>query len=309
MFLSEKKIDWLRERKYAYYRLKNCKRVLNVNNATNNIRKSLKRIPKKHLFFYSAIIALLAIFLFLYIHSKSRTPSKNSARVVHSDIKVIAWDLHDVLFYGKPGMLQVLWEYKRKHKLIPGSKVTKLILKDVKRIIMGKESRLNATRVIQTALRYGQNELAEFIIAHEADCTPKNDMIEIVKKLNALGYTQYICSNISSYGLQRLKEKYPEFFNYFEGTYTALEHNGSKPQERFFRVFLNTYKLKAGTVLFIDDKEENCRSAQRIGMQVMYFKGKRKGERKQSTNTIFHILGMGNNQISAPVSPVQQGIS
>lgn len=281
-----------------------------MNNSIHNIQRSFKRIPKKHLFFYVAVAAsFLAIFLFLYSYSKSRVTSQNNVAVVHNNISVIAWDLHDVLFYGKPAMLSMLWKYKKKHKLIPSGKVTKLILKDVKRIFTGKERRVNTTRVIKAALQSGQKELAEFIISHETNCTPKKDMIAVIKKLNVLGYKQYICSNISSYGLERLKEKYPEFFSYFEGTYTTLDHNGVKPQERFFRLFLNTYKFEAGKVLFIDDKKENCHGAQKTGIHAMWFKGKRKKDRTKSVNTIFHMLGINNDQLSVPTSRVQQGIS
>ena len=281
-----------------------------MNNNIHNIQESIKRIPKKYFFLYGLLAIFFISSCFWYSYSKYRVSAKKNNAITQREIKIVAWDLHDVLFYGKPSMAKALWKYRKKIKLIPGGSVTKLILKDFKRIITGKERRLNSTMIIKKALKAGQKELAEFLITHEADCKPANDMLELIKKLNSLGYKQYVCSNISSYGFERLVQKYPEFFSYFTGMYTTLENNGVKPQERFFRSFLKTYNFPAQSVLFIDDKMKNCKGAQKLGINTYCFKGNHKKDRKNAINEIYHALGISNdNQSATKATLTQQGIS
>lgn len=287
-----------------------------MNKNIYNIQELIRRVPKKFLFLYGVIISLCAVSFFVYIYPKTRASKKNSKTTSHisighpQEIKVIAWDLHEVLFYGKPSMVKSIWKYKQKRKLFPGGKIVKLILKDFKRIMTRKEKAINSTRFIKTALEQGLDELAEFMIAYESDCKPKKEMLAVIKKLDALGYKQYVCSNISSYGFDRLSKKYPELFKYFSGIYTTREKNGSKPQERFFRLFLQEFNLDAKTVLFIDDKKENCRGAQKLGIHALCFNGKQKKARLNSINEIYRTLNLDNNAIvSTSNSLGQQGIS
>jgi len=280
-----------------------------VDNKANNIQELIKRVAKKYFFLYSAILIFLAFSLFWYSYSKTRKTIKNDKIIAQGNIKVIAWDLHDVLFYKKPPFLKELWGYEKKSKLFPNGKIVKLILKDFKRVITGKDRRLNSTLTIKKAIESKQQALADFLINHESNCKPKKDMFEVIKKLDAFGYKQYICSNISSYGLARLVEKYPDFFSYFAGTYTTLENNGLKPQKRFFKQFLETYTLDPKTILFIDDKKENCRGAEKLGMYTLCFKGEKKKDRQKSVRELYRILKINDNQNIIASSPVQQGIS
>lgn len=221
-----------------------------MSNNIHNIQEYIKRIPKKYFFLYVLTTIFFISSFFWYIHSKSRISTKKNNAIINGDIKIVAWDLHDVLFYDKPSMIKALWKYRKKLKLIPGGSITKLILKDFQRVITGKERRLNSTMIIKKALKTEQNELAEFLIAHEADCKPASD--------------------------------------------------------------LKTYNLPANSVLFIDDKMQNCRGAQKLGMQTYHFKlhHNNKKDRKKAINEIYRALGISNDtQHDTNPTLSQQGIS
>jgi HAD superfamily hydrolase (TIGR01509 family) len=236
--------------------------------------------------FFSKIVTFFLVFAFTLSIAKPRERSKTRPQERLFSGKVIAWDLHDVLFFEKPSLFRAFWNYPQKRKLIPKGKMRKIIWKEVKRYLFGKKKqRLNSSELITLAQQYDAPDIAEFIIQHETACVPDPDMVALIKDLQQQGYRQYICSNISQQGLAVLQERHPDFFSYFDGTYATKQNNSRKPHDQFFLSFLEHFHLQPSDVLFIDDKRDNCASARKLGMHTVRFK-KHKRNRQRSIKKI-----------------------
>ncbi len=70
---------------------------------------------------------------------------------------------------------------------------------------------------------------------------PNYELIEVIKKLNKLGYTNYIASTMGGQSFELMEEKYPELFDCFENTFCAwndpsiLDGEKCKPKPVYYR--------------------------------------------------------------------------
>lgn len=63
---------------------------------------------------------------------------------------------------------------------------------------------------------------------------------------------------------------YEAFKNCFDAFYLSHEINLRKPNTDIFKFVLNENKLKAENCLFIDDNEENCKTATTLGIKTWH---------------------------------------
>jgi len=97
-------------------------------------------------------------------------------------------------------------------------------------------------------------------------------IINIIKNVRKM-HCVYVLSNNSSpvrweikkYGLGKLFDKV--FFSY--------QAKMKKPNPRFFRLLLHKTGLSSKECILIDDREDSCRAARKIGMKAIVFKGNR----------------------------------
>lgn len=94
------------------------------------------------------------------------------------------------------------------------------------------------------------------------------DLIHIYQKK---GYKVYILSNIPEDSYIYLKEHY-NFINQVDGGIYSYQHKLIKPDVEVFEVLLDQYDLKANECIFIDDKKENIRAAERLGFYTIWLK-------------------------------------
>lgn len=94
------------------------------------------------------------------------------------------------------------------------------------------------------------------------------DLIHIYQKK---GYKVYILSNIPEDSYIYLKEHY-NFINQVDGGIYSYQHKLIKPDVKIFEVLLDQYDLKANECIFIDDKKENIRAAERLGFYTIWLK-------------------------------------
>lgn len=94
------------------------------------------------------------------------------------------------------------------------------------------------------------------------------DLIHIYQKK---GYKVYILSNIPEDSYIYLKEHY-NFINQVDGGIYSYQHKLIKPDVEVFEVLLDQYDLKANECIFIDDKKENIRTAERLGFYTIWLK-------------------------------------
>ena len=91
-----------------------------------------------------------------------------------------------------------------------------------------------------------------------------------VQYLKKRGYHLYVLSNYSEYMLERTKTKM-NFLKYMDGTVFSCDVKEVKPEPAIYKILLEDYDLKPEECVFIDDREENCRGARKLGMHAVRF--------------------------------------
>ena len=102
---------------------------------------------------------------------------------------------------------------------------------------------------------------------------PITPCIEILKECAQLRNTNnkplhklYVLSNASTFSLAALQNQFPDIFALFKGIHISSIVGLSKPDQGFFRYFLNAHKLDASECIFIDDALVNVEAGESIGI-------------------------------------------
>jgi putative hydrolase of the HAD superfamily len=96
-------------------------------------------------------------------------------------------------------------------------------------------------------------------------------MNEVVFDLKKRGYGIYLLSNASV----MQKEYWPNVAcsTAFDGVVVSAFEHVMKPEEKFYRILLERYGMKAEECVFIDDRKANIDAAQKLGMKGIVFDG------------------------------------
>jgi len=100
--------------------------------------------------------------------------------------------------------------------------------------------------------------------------TPREDIIEIVKKLHKKYKLAIITNHLRDF-FNHLIETY-DFERYFDVIVTSFDERIKKPEPRIFEITLERLNLKPDECVFIDDKKGNIDAAQKIGIKGILFK-------------------------------------
>jgi epoxide hydrolase-like predicted phosphatase len=95
---------------------------------------------------------------------------------------------------------------------------------------------------------------------------PLDSNVRLLPELKKKGYRLYYLSNFPIDIFEEIKTGY-FFFTHFEGGVISSEVKFSKPDKRIFEILLEKYRLIPSECLFIDDIEENVKSAEASGMK------------------------------------------
>jgi len=96
-------------------------------------------------------------------------------------------------------------------------------------------------------------------------------MDELVCDLKKRGYGIYLLSNASV----MQKEYWPnvQCSAAFDGVVVSAFEHVVKPEEKFYRILLDRYDLRARECIFIDDRQDNVEAAEKLGMTGIVFDG------------------------------------
>ncbi len=100
---------------------------------------------------------------------------------------------------------------------------------------------------------------------------PKQDMIEYYRRLKQKGYQIYLCSNITQYTYDYIKENFEIIQIADGGVFSCFEHI-SKPNMEIYQNLIKKYKINIKESIFIDDTNKNITSASELGFQTIWFK-------------------------------------
>src|SRR5690349_14394108 len=134
-------------------------------------------------------------------------------------IRVVAWDLHGVLFVKSiwhwlyliitfPGIFKALWKMS-----FAGYK---LIFKYLLRKLGLYQKEVTNEELIKVCIADGNNYMIDLVKKISCDYVPYTAVIALVKRLHAIGIQQDIVSNIGQTVFADFRKLYPELFSYFK---------------------------------------------------------------------------------------------
>ena len=101
---------------------------------------------------------------------------------------------------------------------------------------------------------------------------------QLIKELSARGFRLFCLSNMSLDFYDYLKDR--EVFQFFEGQIISALEKTIKPEKNIFEILMERYGVNSGESVFIDDLEQNIRTAAELGFHTVHFADKEKGMRQ-----------------------------
>lgn len=98
------------------------------------------------------------------------------------------------------------------------------------------------------------------------------DVLSLVDSLRISGNRAVIGSNTFACYDEWNKERYPELYGHFDNRYLSNEIHRRKPEAAFFLYILEKEGFRAEDAVFIDDREENTISAEKLGIRSILFR-------------------------------------
>ena len=95
--------------------------------------------------------------------------------------------------------------------------------------------------------------------------TISDEITNLVKSLKEKGYNLYILSNTSKEVVDYFKDY--EIFKYFDGFVLSYRIHMLKPNDGIYKYLINEYNLVPEECLFIDDREDNMKTANKFGIK------------------------------------------
>ncbi|MGB6129318.1 MAG: HAD family phosphatase [Psychrilyobacter sp.] len=182
-------------------------------------------------------------------------------------IKNIVFDLGMVLINFNPKEFLEINNYEKKEKIME--------------YIFGHEDWLKLDRGTLTEKELAEkldkngsftyDEVMDIMKVRKDIMIPFDFNKEIPKKLKEKGYNLYILSNFPKIPFEEIKER-DEFFRYFDGGVVSAYVKHLKPEKAIYETLLSDYFLNPEETIFIDDKLENIRSAEELGISGIHLK-------------------------------------
>lgn len=92
---------------------------------------------------------------------------------------------------------------------------------------------------------------------------------DLIPQLQARGHRLFLLTN-TPLAIHENRDIVPHFAR-FDGMFASCDVGLLKPDEAFYRAFLQHFQLQAADCLFIDDLPENCAGANRVGINTFCF--------------------------------------
>lgn len=105
----------------------------------------------------------------------------------------------------------------------------------------------------------------------EGMLTGRDYAIPLVKQLKEDGYGVYYLSNYSKKAYDECGESL-SFMQYMDGGLVSFRTGMTKPDPKFYELFLKEFELKAEECVFVDDTEGNVTAAEKLGFKGICFK-------------------------------------
>lgn len=114
-------------------------------------------------------------------------------------------------------------------------------------------------------------EMIDLIEAASAIFTPKEEMELLVQKLKKKGYRLLILSNTFEPHIDYISKNYT-ILPYFDAHIYSFEVGYAKPEPKIYHEALKVAQCAPSECFYIDDKIENIRPAEILGIQCHHFR-------------------------------------
>lgn len=114
-------------------------------------------------------------------------------------------------------------------------------------------------------------EMPELIDAASSIFSPKVEMERLVQKLKTMGYRLIVLSNTFKPHIDYISNNY-SILPYFDHRIYSYEVGFAKPEPQIYKLALKYAECPPREVYYIDDKIENIRPAEILGIHCHHFK-------------------------------------
>lgn len=219
--------------------------------------------------FRASLGALILVPVMAYVFSMVyRLLNRKEKKVGETGIKNIIFDVGQVLVtYDWEGYLKTFDFPEEEYRLM----AEKVFLSDTWVLRdKGELSEEEYVRLFVEALPQYEEDVVQ-VLKHSYKTISIKDYAETwTKYLKSQGYHLYILSNYCAYILEHTRPMM-SFLKYTEGEIFSCEVNQLKPDEEIYQTLLTRWGLDPGECVFLDDREENCQAARRLGIQAIQF--------------------------------------
>lgn len=95
--------------------------------------------------------------------------------------------------------------------------------------------------------------------------------VDLVKGMKDRGFRTYLLSNFPQGFYKYSEENYFDFLPYIDGKIISSHVKCIKPEAEIYQKLLTTYELKAEETVFFDDRKENVKGAEAVGIHAIHF--------------------------------------
>ena len=133
-------------------------------------------------------------------------------------------------------------------------------------IDLGVVSQEEFVKIIQDRTNHTHDELVRDVILNYYKVFHVQEKVkDLIKSLKENGYNVYILSNINEY--VHVRTGLDEVFKYTDGQILSYKYCQIKPFTGIYQTLLNRFNLKPEECLFIDDREVNLKTANKLGIK------------------------------------------
>ena len=112
--------------------------------------------------------------------------------------------------------------------------------------------------------------LEEFAALFEDIFTPISEVIAMHEQISASGLPTYTLSNTNAMAVRHIQHTYP-FWSRFTGHVLSYEHGSLKPEKEIYEAFERVSGFSAGSIAYLDDREENIVVAKERGWEAIQY--------------------------------------
>ena len=107
----------------------------------------------------------------------------------------------------------------------------------------------------------------------EYSMAPYHYSVSLLRSLKNRGYKLYYLSNWSSWGIDILEQsgKFDKMIELFDGGIISGDVGVRKPDKNIYELLIDRYELEPSDCIFFDDRSENVKTAEELGIYGMPF--------------------------------------